>query len=197
PDVLLKVFDPFFTTKEIGKGTGLGLSITLGIIRSHGGRITVENGNDGGAVVNVFLPFSADKESVEDESADEDIARGTETVLIVDDEAALIEVAVKILVRAGYTALTADGGAAAIRLFEDNKDKIDLVVLDMVMPEIGAKEVLKAIRKIRADVKVVLSSGHSIDGQAGELLADGIRGFVQKPYTMVEMCKAVREALDS
>jgi PAS domain S-box-containing protein len=195
-EVLNKIFDPFFTTKERGKGTGLGLSVTLGIIQNHGGRITVENKEGGGTEVNVYLPFSDTKEITEETEADEVIARGTETILIVDDEKSVLEVAEKTLLKAGYLTIVADGGEKAINLYKANKDKIALVLLDMVMPDIGAKEVQKAIKKINPDAKIVLSSGHSIEGQAGEMMADGVNGFVQKPYTIVELCRSVREVLD-
>ena len=197
PEILPKIFDPFFTTKERGKGTGLGLSVTLGIIQNHGGCISLQNRRGGGAVVDVFLPFSAEPETYGEQTADGEIPRGTETILVVDDEKSVLEMAEKILKKAGYSVLVAEGGKEAVEIFEKHSREINLVVLDMIMPDISAIEVNKSLKEITPDMKVILSSGHMIDGQAREMISDGILGFVQKPYSISELCNAVRNALDN
>ncbi len=197
PEVLQRIFDPFFTTKERGKGTGLGLSVTLGIIKNHDGCVTVDTEQGKGTTFNVYLPFS-EHEVIAEEKTDkeEEIPKGSETVLIIDDEAAVLNVAKRLLRKAGYNPMTADNAATALFTFKKNRDKIALVVLDMIMPDTDAREIYSALREISPGVKVILASGHSVEGQASELLADGILGFVQKPYTLGELCKAVRRAID-
>jgi len=196
-EVLQRIFDPFFTTKERGKGTGLGLSVTLGIIKNHDGCITVDTEQGKGTTFNVFLPFS-EHEVIAEEKTDkeEEIPKGSETVLIIDDEAAVLNVAKRLLRKAGYNPMTADNATSALFTFKKNRDKVALVVLDMIMPDTDAREIYSALREISPGVKVILASGHSVEGQASELLADGILGFVQKPYTLGELCKAVRRAID-
>ena len=192
-----KVFEPFFTTKGAGAGTGLGMSITLGIIRSHNGFISIDSDPDRGTSVNLFLPLEDAQESPAMKKAEEpEMIRGTETILIVDDEPEVLSLAGDVLTKAGYKALTANSGEEALEIFRERASDIALVILDMVMPHMDGGDVYHALRDIDPDVRVLLASGYSKDGRAGELLNQGVRGFVQKPFRIKEFLKEVRQVLD-
>lgn len=193
-----KIFDPFFTTKGVGAGTGLGMSITLGIIRSHGGYISIDSEPDWGTAVSLFLPIAVNENAdaaVKD--AEPDIIPGTETILLVDDEPDVLKLCGEVLEEAGYKVLAAGGGKEAVEIYRSKSREIMLVILDMVMPEMDGGDVYHALRDINPDVRVLLASGYSKDGRAGELMEQGVRGFVQKPFRIIEVHKEVRQVLDA
>jgi nitrogen-specific signal transduction histidine kinase/ActR/RegA family two-component response regulator len=189
-----RIFEPFYTTKEMGRGTGLGLASTYGIIKGHGGYIDVESEKDRGTTLTVYLP-ATEKKVVETVKPSEEIVKGTETILMVDDEERVLDAGVMVLKRLGYTVLEARGGKEAVEIYKDNKDRIDLVILDMVMPRMGGGEAYDKMKEINPDVKVLLSSGYSIDSQAKEILARGCDAFIQKPFGMREMSQKIKEVL--
>ncbi|KKL46353.1 hypothetical protein LCGC14_2346410, partial [marine sediment metagenome] len=159
-DLLGSLFDPFFTTKEKSTGTGLGLATAYGIIRSHGGLINLRSKKGKGTTFNIYLPASA-KEIVQEEEFSGEVMKGTETVLLVDDEETIAEVGQELLETLGYTVLPAMSGKEAIEIYKKNKDEIDMVLLDMIMPEMGGSETYDRLKKINPDIKVLLSSGYS------------------------------------
>ena len=188
------IFDPFFTTKEMGRGTGLGLASVYGIIKSHDGYIDVESKKDQGTTFTIFLPASEkDVEGVDGTTAK--LIRGSGTLLIVDDEELVLNVGVNMLEKLGYTVLAAKNGTEAVDIFEANQDKIKMVVLDIIMPDMGGGEVYDKIKAINPDVKVLLSSGYSVDGQAIELLERGCDGFMQKPFTLEELSGKITQIM--
>ena len=189
-----RIFDPFFTTKEMGRGTGLGLASAYGIIENHGGYITVESEKEKGTVFNIYLPAVSEKHYGEKEP-DNQIVCGSGTILLVDDEEMVLDVNVKVLEKLGYSVLEAKSGKEAISAYRDNKDEIDMVILDMVMPGMSGGEVYDIIKEINKNVKVLLSSGHGVDGQANQILQRGCDGFLQKPYRMGEVSGKLREIL--
>ncbi len=191
-----KIFDPFFTTKEIGKGTGLGLASAYGIIKNHNGSIDVYSEPDRGTIFKIYLPAS-EKELDEDGLYEEKIVRGSETVLLVDDEDDLRSVGEQMLIEMGYDVLTAQDGKKAAEIFSEKKDIIDLVILDIIMPVMGGGETYDVLSKINSDIKVLLSSGYSADDEVSEILKRGCTGFIQKPFRLVELSEKVREILDS
>ena len=191
-----RIFDPFFTTKELGRGTGLGLASVYGIVRNHGGSINVYSEKGQGATFSLYLPASDKEIRVEKDLARDELLRGDETVLLVDDETASLEVGMKMLERLGYTVSAARGGDEAIRIYRENRDAIRLVVLDMIMPGMGGAEVYEQLAEIDPDVRVLLSSGYSMNGKASELLEKGCSGFIQKPFNLYEISKKIREILD-
>ncbi|MBC8431196.1 MAG: PAS domain S-box protein [Desulfobacterales bacterium] len=190
-----KIFEPFFTTKEMGRGTGLGLASVYGIINNHDGFISVYSEKGIGTTFNIFLPTS-EKEVVEEKRPSDDISKGTETVLIVDDEQMIIDVSKALLAKMGYNVLTAGGGKEALEIYKAYKLKIDLVILDMIMPNMGGSETFDQLKEINPDVKVLLSSGYSIDGQATEILERGCSGFIQKPFNLKRLSQKLRNILD-
>jgi len=190
-----RIFEPFFTTKEMGRGTGLGLDSVYGIIKNHGGIINVDSVKGEGTNFTIYLPAS-EKEVIKEKGLPEKILKGAETVLLVDDEDMIIEVGEEILKTLGYEVLIARSGKEAIELYKANKDKIDIVILDMIMPEIGGGAAYDRMKEINPDIKVLLSSGYSIDGQATEILERGCNGFIQKPFSVKELSQRIREILD-
>ncbi|MDF1591939.1 MAG: response regulator [Desulfobacterales bacterium] len=190
-----RIFDPFFTTKEMGRGTGLGLASVYGIIKGHGGYIDVESEVHQGTAFNIYLPAS-DKKIEKKAAATAKILVGGETILLVDDEEFVLKVNIEILQSFGYSVLAAKGGDEAIKIFRENKNIIDLIVLDMILPGMSGGEVFDKIKEINPDVKVLLSSGYSIDGQAEKILERGCDGFIQKPYKLKDLSLKIRTLLD-
>jgi two-component system cell cycle sensor histidine kinase/response regulator CckA len=190
-----RIFEPFFTTKEMGRGTGLGLASAYGIIKNHKGMIDVESHVGIGTTFCIYLPAS-DQEVEKDESPYEVILKGTETVLLVDDEDKILDVGRGMLSALGYNVLAAGSGTQAVALYEANRNKIDVVILDMVMPGMGGGETYDCLKKINSDVKVLLCSGYSEGGQAAEILLRGCTSFIQKPFNVNGLSKKIREIID-
>ena len=190
-----RVFDPFFTTKEMGRGTGLGLASVYGIVKNHGGIINVSSEKGKGATFTIYLPVSK-KEITKEKELTHAVLRGKEAVLLIDDEDTIIDVGQEIIKALGYTVLVARSGKEAIEIYEKNKEKIDMVLLDMIMPDMGGGETYDRMKEINPDIKVLLSSGYSIDGEATEILKRGCDGFIQKPFDMQELSQRIRKILD-
>ncbi len=191
-----RIFEPFFTTKEMGRGAGLGLASVYGIIKNHGGIINVYSERGEGTTFTIHLPAS-EKEVIKEEKAPEEILKGEEAVLLVDDEGMVLDVGEQMLKQLGYKVLIATGGREAIGLYKKNPEKIDIVILDMIMPEMGGGKTYDSLKKINPHVKVLLSSGYSVNGQATEILERGCDGFIQKPFNMKELSQKLRDILDS
>jgi CheY-like chemotaxis protein len=190
-----RIFDPFFTTKEIGRGTGLGLASVYGIVKGHGGFILVNSEKNKGTTFKFYLPRSG-KKTVKEEDAQSALLKGNETVLLVDDEEMVLEVGSEMLTSLGYSTLTARNGKEAIEIFHANSTTINLVILDMIMPEMGGGEVFDVLKSSHPDIRVLLSSGYSLDGQAGEIFKRGCAGFIQKPFNINRISREVRKVLD-
>jgi PAS domain S-box-containing protein len=193
---LKRIFEPFFTTKDMGRGTGLGLATVYGIITGHGGFINVYSEKGHGATFNVYLPASEKKVEKEKKSPGL-LLKGEETILVVDDEEVIINVSRMILEALGYKVFMARSGQEAIEVYRDKKEEIDLVVLDMIMPAMGGENTFDILKTINPDVKVILSSGYSINGQATRIMERGCRAFIQKPFGARELSQKVREVLDN
>jgi len=190
-----RIFDPFFTTKEMGRGTGLGLASVYGIIKNHGGFINVYSEKGHGATFNIYLPAS-EKAVIDEKIPEGEIRKGSETILFIDDEEMIIEIAEELLAQLGYTVLTARSGKEAIEIYGQQRKQIDIVVLDMVMPDMSGAMTFDRLKEISSEVKVLLSSGYSIDGQATEILDRGCNGFIQKPFNLQKLSQKLREILD-
>jgi two-component system cell cycle sensor histidine kinase/response regulator CckA len=198
PEVRDRIFEPFFTTKAKGQGTGLGLSMVYGIIQNHGGMIEAQSQAGAGSTFTVFLPAIASATLIGEELPPApEIHQGQETILLVDDEEIIRELGVDILEDRGYRVFSASDGREAVRIYRNRVREIDLVILDVMMPGIGGKETCLQLRAINPHVKVLLSSGYSTNGEVGEILKQGVSGFVQKPYREEELAAKVREVLDA
>jgi CheY-like chemotaxis protein len=189
-----RIFDPFFSTKESGKGTGLGLASVYGIIKNHGGYIEVQSQKGQGSQFSIFLPAS-DKKVLKITDPAPEIMKGSGTILIVDDEEMVLDVGGRVLKKLGYTVQESNNGRNAVALYKKLQDKINLVVLDIVMPDMGGGEVYDRLKEINPKVKVLLSSGYSIDDQAREIMERGCDGFIQKPFSMKAMSEKISEIL--
>jgi len=193
-----RIFEPFFTTKEIGRGPGLALASVYGIIKNHNGIINVYSEECKGTTFNIYLPAS-DKEVTKEKELSCEVLRGKETVLLIDDEDTIIDVGQEILKALGYTVLVARGGKEAIEIVSKAHElppAPDLVILDMIMPEIGGGETYDRLKEINPDIKVLLSSGFSINGEVTEILERGCNGFIQKPFNIRQLSQRIREILD-
>jgi PAS domain S-box-containing protein len=190
-----RIFDPFFTTKDFGCGSGLGLASVFGIVKNHDGIVDFETQPGNGTTFSVYLPVSreADKEPA---PAPEGILNGPETILLVDDESYVLDVGAKMLGKMGYTVIKAKSGEDAVRTFETNPQRIDLVILDLIMPDIGGGEVFDKLRVIKPGIKVLLASGYSM-GDAAAIIDRGCNGFIQKPFGMEKLSHAIREVIDN
>ncbi len=195
PDVIERIFDPFFTTKEKGKGTGIGLSAVHGIVKSHGGAITVASEPGKGSIFKAFLPL-VDKEVVEDESIEQTILTGNESVLFIDDEQALVNMGKLMLEHLGYKVEACTDSLEALEKFKTQPEKYDLAICDMTMPKMTGKDLAVKLREIRSELPVILCTGYNAN--ISELTAKnmGINAFVLKPIAMSKIAKIIRKVLD-
>jgi CheY-like chemotaxis protein len=189
-----RIFEPFFTTKGPGQGTGLGLASVYGIIKNHAGFIGVESEVRKGTTFTLLLP-ATERQVAEDKTPPAVILHGTGTILVVDDEEQIVKVCARLLQKFGYQVLTASGGKQAIELVRQYGAKLSLVLLDMTMPEMSGRQTYEAMQKLVPGIKVLLSSGCSVEGQAQELLDSGCNGFIQKPFDAVDLAAKVRKLL--
>ena len=187
-----RIFEPFFTTKEMGRGTGLGLASVYGIIKSHGGYINVYSETEIGTTFSIYLPASGQEVQQEKREPIVTVSKGSGTILLIDDEEMIIKVGEELLQELGYEVLVAKSGQGAIKLYKKNTDKIDLVIMDMIMPGMGGGETFDHLKEINPDIKVLLSSGYSINGQASEILKRGCDGFIQKPFNINQLSEKIQ-----
>jgi CheY-like chemotaxis protein len=192
-----KIFEPFFTTKEVGKGTGLGLAMVYGIVKQHNGYIMVYSEPGEGTTFKIYIPVVAVKAEGKKEAPIPTVpAGGTETILVAEDDPALRKLDETILTEFGYHVITAEDGEDAINKFMENKDKINICILDMIMPKKSGEEACMAIRQIRPDIKVFFASGYASDKtHMDKLLREGF-DFIQKPVPPNDLLKKIREVLD-
>jgi len=192
--ILDKIFEPFFTTKEVGKGTGLGLASAFGIVKNHGGFIDVKSVKGEGARFDIYLP-ATDEADLSEEAPVEEVATGTETILVIDDEDVIVDVCQSILKKLGYQVIVARGGKVGIEVYNREKDKISLVILDIIMPDMEGGRVFDAIREVNPEAKVLLASGCSINDQASHILKKGGSGFIQKPFKIKQLSSLIRDII--
>lgn len=190
PKTLERIFEPFFTTKELNRGTGLGLASVYGIIKGHGGYIDVESEERRGTTFKIYLP-ATNGDIQKTIKAPDHIIKGTGTILLVDDEKMVLEVGERFLKIMGYQVLTAQEGSEAIEIYKKYRETIDLVLLDIIMPNMKGGEVFDRLKEMNPDIKVLLSSGYSIDGEASHILERGCSGFIQKPFSMNQLSQSI------
>lgn len=196
-----RIFEPFYTTRPMGQGTGLGLASVFGIIKKHKGIITVDSQVGRGTTFSIHLPAarilheSHERDRLPGLVLEELPEKGVGTILVVDDEEYILNADKAMLKELGYEVLLANGGKEALRVFDENKDRISLMILDMIMPDLGGDIVYDRIKSLRPDVRVILSSGYSIEGQAESILKRGCDGFIQKPYNLNQLAQKIKQIL--
>ena len=191
-----RIFEPFFTTKEMGRGTGLGLASVYGIVKGHKGFINVYSQVGHGTTFNVYLPGSK-KGAEAVAQVPEKLIRGTETILLVDDEEMIIKVGKRILETLGYSVITASGGQEAVEVYRVNWQEIALVILDMIMPDLEGGKTFDELKGVNPEVKVILSTGYSLNEEAKGIMQRGCQAFMQKPFNVYALSRTVREVIDS
>jgi CheY-like chemotaxis protein len=191
-----RIFDPFFTTKVVGEGTGLGLSVVLGIVKQSGGYITVESETGKGSTFTVYFPKITGELAADMTLMEEPLPTGSERILYVDDEEALLEMGEQLLTRLGYKVTSQSNSEAALAFVQENPSRFDLVITDQTMPEMTGVELARRILAIRPDMPVILCTGFSHLVDADSARTAGIRGFAMKPLTKREIAKTIREVLD-
>jgi signal transduction histidine kinase/CheY-like chemotaxis protein/HAMP domain-containing protein len=198
-EVIARIFEPFFTTKEVGKGTGLGLATVYGIVKQHEGWIEVASEPEQGTTFSVYLPASSEmvEAGTASPSPATQVQRGTETILVVEDEPVLRDMAHLILEDCGYQVLEARSGVEALEIWDHHPEKIDLLLTDMVMPEgISGMDLALRLLSAKPRLKIIFASGYSMDEMDTNFVKEGHASFLQKPYTHISLAKAVRDCLD-
>ena len=196
-DTLEHIFEPFFSTKPAGKGTGLGLAMVYGIVKQHDGYITCYSEIGVGTAFKLYFPVTEMKPEASVRHEERRLPGGSETILLVDDEELIRDLAKRILSRAGYTVLTAANGREALQTYKKKGQTVSLIVLDLIMPEMDGKQCLRELLKINPGARVLLASGYSANGPTKEALEGGAKGFVSKPFDMGQLLQTVRKILDA
>ena len=196
-DTLEHIFEPFYSTKEVGKGTGLGLAMVYGIVKSHEGYITCNSEPGVGTMFKIYLPaIDQEVEIVDIKEIEAPIKGGNETILLVDDEEFIRELGMELLGGSGYNVLTAADGESALQLYRKEQNRIELILLDLIMPGMGGRKCLEELLRVNPRARVLIASGYSADGPTKEALGVGARDYISKPYDAKQMLKVVREVLE-
>ncbi len=190
-----RIFEPFFTTREKGRGTGLGLASVYGTIKAHGGLVNVYSEEGHGSTFTIYLPASS-KAITRERHPEQALIRGEETILLVDDEETILTVNREALQSLGYKVYSALGGQEALEIYRLRRGEIDLVILDMIMPGMSGAQTFTALKGLDPKVRVLLASGYSLTDEARQIMAQGCRGYIQKPFSMTELSRKIREALE-
>jgi CheY-like chemotaxis protein len=195
PGILTRVFEPFFTTKEAGKGTGIGLSTVRAIVKSHGGFVSVYTEVGRGSSFRVYLPASQSGQLSPKKSVTHEVPHGNgELLLVVDDEASILEVTRTSLEASGYRVLTAQDGTEALAIYSQKKDEIKLVLTDMMMPYLDGAATIRALRKINPDVRVIAATGLEI-GPKVSSVSPQVDAFLLKPFTGEQLLRMIHKVL--
>ncbi|WP_022666065.1 hybrid sensor histidine kinase/response regulator [Desulfospira joergensenii] len=197
-DTLENIFKPFYSAdhKNHPDKKGLGLTFAREIVKNHKGVIDVWSSPNVGSSFSIILPLAEPLENVNFPSADQKLVLGNESVLLVDDEQRILTVGKEICKALGYKVITANSGKEALQIYKKKKEKINLVILDMIMPEMNGLETFLKLKKLNPDIKVLLSTGYSIDDKAQEMLKKGCKGYILKPYSVIDFSHKIREVLE-
>lgn len=190
-----RVFEPFFTTKSVGKGTGLGLASVYGTVKSHGGFITVDSQKGKGSTFTVHIPLSKANVTPAQTAQTEEIVRGHGHIMVVDDEQMVCNLSREVLSYLGYTVHTCNDGTQAVEYYRRNPDKVDVVILDVIMPGMDGYETFQKLREVRDDVKVIITTGYSLKEDTNQILSRGVCGFIQKPFESGKLSRLVHDVI--
>lgn len=196
PAIMQNIFEPFFTTKGVGKGTGLGLSMVFGSIQSHEGVIDVESSAGRGTTFHIYLPLIPSPDEANKESSSSSIPFGKgETILLVDDDEMLIEANSEVIESLGYKVITARNGMEAIQMYKTHPDKIDLIIMDMVMPSLGGKNAAEKIKGINPQAKIIFATGYDLEGSLEFEIPKADESILQKPFSVEVLSQTIRHEL--
>ncbi len=195
-ETMANAFEPFFTTKDVGEGTGLGLSTVYGLVKQHEGMTHVYSEVNKGTTVKIYLPLIESSVVTSDDMVEAPVTGGTETILLAEDEASIRDLSQAILEQAGYTVLTACDGKEALRVFWDHTDEVDMLLLDVIMPHLGGRAVFEKIKEMQPGIRVLFSSGYSMNAIHTSFVLDKDLVLIQKPYQRDDLLRRVRETLD-
>jgi CheY-like chemotaxis protein len=195
PDIMDRIFDPFFTTKESGKGTGMGLSVVHGIVKSYGGTVYAYSELEKGSSFKIFLPVISSSQK-QDEKIEMVVPHGTERILFIDDEPALVEMVKQTLKGLGYQVVIRTSSVEALNLFRAQPDRFDLVITDMTMPQMTGDKLAAALIAIRKDIPIILCTGFSYGMTEDRVKEIGVKGFLMKPFLFRDLANNVRKVLD-
>jgi PAS domain S-box-containing protein len=191
------IFEPFYTRKPMGTGTGLGLAMVYGIVKSHMGYITCESGRGKGTRFDMYLPV-IEQDAALEETAEEPVPRGgNETILIIDDEKLIRDLGEKALNKFGYMVITAPDGESALKLYSREWERIDLIILDLIMPRMSGNLCFEEIMRVNPNARVIIASGYSDNGQMRKSIEGRARGFIGKPFNVKRLLRIIREILDN
>ncbi len=199
PETRERIFDPFFTTKEVGKGTGLGLAMVYGIVENHDGHIICYSEVGKGTVFKIYFPSYSASQKIpgrKDVVGESDFPRGTETILVIDDEESVRKLSGDLLTNYGYRVLTARDGEEGIRIYQEHQHEIDLIILDFIMPGMGGDKCLKRLIEIDKNAKIIIASGFAMNRALRNLLENGAKGFINKPFSVKDLLQIIRNTLD-
>ncbi len=190
-----RIFEPFFTTKTKGEGTGMGLAMVYGIVKNHGGTIQVQSEGSNGATFQVYLPLTEELPIEQGDRGNDTVVHGTGRILVVDDEEIVRTTILEMLQVLGYQAVGVSGGEEAVEYYRVHGSRIDLILIDLVMPGMGGRECFRHLREIDPKVCAVLTTGYGMDGKVQEIIDEGMQGFLQKPYRLKDLGTKLHEAM--
>ncbi|MGD8210508.1 MAG: response regulator [Desulfobacterales bacterium] len=197
-EVQHRMFEPFFTTKEPGKGTGLGLSMVYSIVKNHHGHIECDSAPGAGTRFNIYFPASTSANALKDEisTKKEKLATGNETILVIEDDESVLDALKRMLEHFGYAIITASNGEKAIEIYLAEQDRIDLVIISLNMPGMGGRRCLERMLEIKPDLKTIVTSGYSSAASVEDIHKSGTSVFIEKPYQLENLLRAIREVVD-
>jgi len=196
PEVMERIFDPYFTTKEKAVGTGLGLAVVHGIVKGHGGAISVESEPGKGSTFTVYLPVIEYAKLPEEAEKEWHLPTGDERILLIDDEPPLVDIGKQMLERLGYLVVTKTSSTEALKLFRSAPDEFDLVITDQTMPQMTGDELAKELMKLKPGIPIILCTGFSDKISEQEANSMGLRAFLMKPLEMADLAQTIRNILD-
>ncbi|MCX7726880.1 MAG: response regulator [Chitinispirillaceae bacterium] len=199
PEIIDRIFEPYFTTREVGKGSGMGLAVVHGIVKNHGGVISVKSEVGKGAIFTLLFPSIGKREGGDQKNLEdiENIPTGKECILFVDDEEAIVAIAKMILEELGYVVTAVKDPFDAIDLFSYSPELYNLVITDMIMPGMSGMDLFRELRKIRSEIPVILCTGHSDRLDEKSALDSGVNAYIMKPISRMELASVIRKVLDT